>query len=425
MTVQVTTLGSGLRIATDVMPGVETVSVGVWVAAGARYESLEDNGISHMLEHMAFKGTRRRSAQGIAEEIEAVGGHINAYTSREFTAYFARVLREDLALAVDLLADILQHSVFDEAELARERDVVLQEIGQVNDTPDDLVFDHLQGVAFPDQPMGRAVLGTPERVSVFGRQQLLVYMASHYKAPRMVVAGAGAVDHDVLVRLAGEAFGELNAGAAPGREPAQYMGGELHEERDLEQVHLVLAFAAVPYQDPDYYAAQVLSTVLGGGMSSRLFQEIREKRGLAYSIYSFASSYFDAGLFGVYAGTGLDQAEEVLTLTCAEIDKVCAGVTEDEVARARAQHKAGLLMGLESSPARCEQLGRQLLIYGRPIPPDEITAGIDAVDAGAVSRTAWRLVAGAPPALASLGPLAAHRPYAAIAKHFGTGKARA
>ena len=425
MTVQVTTLGNGLRIASDVMPGVETASVGVWVAAGARYEALEDNGISHMLEHMAFKGTRRRSAQGIAEEIEAVGGHLNAYTSREFTAYFARVLRGDLALAVDLLADILQHSVFDESELARERDVVIQEIGQVNDTPDDLVFDHLQGVAFPDQPLGRAVLGTPERVSVFGRQQLLGYMTNHYKAPGMVVAAAGAVDHDVLVRLAGDAFGDLGAGAAPVRDSARYQGGELHEDRDLEQVHLVLAFAAVPYHDPDYYAAHVLSTVLGGGMSSRLFQEIREKRGLAYSIYSFANSYFDTGLFGVYAGTGPDQAEEVLNLTCGEIDNVCAGLPEEEVARARAQHKAGLLMGLESSPARCEQLGRQLLIYGRPIPPAEITAAIDAVDAAAVSRTAWRLVAGAPPSLATLGPMAAARPYAAIAEHFGAGKARA
>ena len=418
MNVQVTRLPGGLTVATDPMPGFETASVGVWVGAGARNESLDRNGISHLLEHMAFKGTRRRTAQAIAEEIEAVGGHLNAYTSREQTAYYARVLRDDVPLAVDLLADILQHSSFDESELERERAVVVQEIGEAHDTPDDVVFDLLQEVAFPDQPLGRTVLGTPERVSGFRREHLSGYLADHYSASRMVVAAAGAVDHDALCELAGAAFADLAPDSVHDRVPARYGGGEVREERDLEQVHLVLGFPSLAYDDPDYTATQVFSTVLGGGMSSRLFQEVREKRGLAYSIFAFSQSYQDAGLFGIYAGTSPEQVDELVDVAGDQLVAVCDGIGDDEAARARAQHKAAILMSLESSSARSEQLARQLLIYGRPIPPSELAARIDAVDAAALSRVARRITA-AVPSLALVGPGPNSGAYGRLAGRFG------
>lgn len=418
MSVEVSRLPSGLTVASDPMPDLETASVGVWVSAGARYEPLDLNGVSHLLEHMAFKGTMRRTARGIAEEIEAVGGHLNAYTSREQTAYFARVLKDDVPLAVDLLADILQNSVFEESELARERDVVVQEIGEARDTPDDVVFDRLQDVAFPDQPLGRTVLGTPERVSSFRREQLIGYMAEHYSAPRMVVAAAGAVDHEAICALAGDAFADLGPDGGPGREPARYAGGETREDRDLEQVHLVMGFPSVSFTDPDYYAGQVFSTVLGGGMSSRLFQEVREKRGLAYSIFAFSQAYQDAGLFGVYAGTGTDQVDELIDVVCAEIAGACEAIADEEAERAKAQHKAGILMSLESSSARCEQLARQLHIYGRPIPPAEVAERIDAVDAGAISRVARRITS-AVPSLAIVGPAGETGVYGRITARFG------
>ena len=294
--IEITTLANGLRVATATMTNVQTASVGVWVDAGARHETPEINGVAHMLEHMAFKGTHQRSARGIAEAIENVGGQLNAYTSREQTAYYARVLADDVPLAVDLLADILQHSVFDEEELARERGVVVQEIGQVNDTPDDLVFDQFQETAFPGQALGRSILGPPEVVAAMPRTTLVDYMARHYGPKRMVLAAAGKIEHERVVDLGERLFRELPAAGDDQGEPAEYRGGERREERDLEQAHLLLGLPAFAYTDDDFYALQVLSAMLGGGMSSRLFQEVRENRGLAYSIFSFASCYRDTGL---------------------------------------------------------------------------------------------------------------------------------
>lgn len=392
MSIEVTRLPNGLTVATDSMPGLETSTVGVWVSAGTRYEAPTLNGAAHMLEHMAFKGTKRRTARGIAEAIEDVGGHLDAYTSREQTAYVARVLKNDVPLAVDILGDILQNSAFDEDELARERTVVLQEIGEVNDTPDDIIFDHLQAVAFPEQAMGRTILGPPERVSTFSRDDLLTYMNAHYYGSRMVVAAAGAVDHREFVKLAEDQFGALRAGKGEGRDGATYVGGDTRERRELEQAHLVMAFSSVPYGDPDFYATQVFSTILGGGMSSRLFQEVREKRGLCYTIFSFAHSYLDSGMFGVYSGTSGKDAPEVAKIIAGEMGGIAGGIDEAELQRARAQHKAGILMSLESSSSRCEHLARQLLIYGRPVPAAEVIAKIDAVDADAIARVAQRVV---------------------------------
>ena len=419
MNVRETTLPNGLRVATDAMAGVETTSVGIWVDVGARNETPELNGVSHMLEHMAFKGTGRRTARGIAEEIEAVGGHLNAFTSREQTAYVARVVADDVPLAVDILADILQHSAFEEQELERERAVVIQEIGQTRDTPDDLVFDRLQEVAFPDQPLGRSILGTVEHVAGFDRRTLRSYMGAHYRASGMVAAASGKVDHGAFADLVERGFGELPGGGGGAFEAGRFRGGDWRERRDLEQVHLTLGFPGVPFDDDDFHAAQVLATVLGGGMSSRLFQEVREVRGLAYSIFSFSSSYMDCGLFGIYAGTGPDEIEELVAVVCGQLGDVAAGIDEEELARARTQHKAGLKMALESSAARCEQVGRQILVYGRPIPVPELVAKIDAVEAAAVTRVAERIMKGAAPAVAAIGPVERLESHAAIAGRFG------
>jgi predicted Zn-dependent peptidase len=404
-TVRITTLPNGLRVATDRMDSVETVSLGVWAGVGTRHETKEHNGVAHLLEHMAFKGTRRRSARQIAEEIESVGGLLNAYTGREQTAYYAKMLAPDMPLAIDVLSDILQNSVYDPAELERERAVVLQEIGQAEDTPDDIIFDHFQERAFPDQPMGWPVLGRAEIVGALPRDVVAGYLETRYRPERMIVAAAGNVDHDRLVELASKSLDRLPTGAAPGTAAADYRGGEYREDRDLEQVNVVLGFSGVSYNDPDYYAAAVLSQLLGGGMSSRLFQEVREKRGLVYSIHTFSSAYSDAGLFGVYAGTGEKEAAEMMPVICDEVLKVAGTLSEEEVKRAAAQLKAGTLMSREGTSSRCEQLASQLLLYDRPIPAEEIVAKIEAVGSADVARVAKRIFASSP-TLASLGPVA-------------------
>ena len=403
MSVNVTTLGNGLRIVSDRMDSVETVSVGAWVEAGTRDEPAAINGISHVLEHMAFKGTERRGAYAIAEEIEAVGGHLNAYTSREHTAYYAKILKDDLDLAVDLLADILQHSVMDAEELSREQAVIVQEINQAHDTPDDIVFDYFQETAYPDQSMGRPVLGTAELVEGLSRNDVLDYMRGYYSAPRIIVSAAGKLDHDAFAKSVEAAFDSLPEHIDIPREQARYTGGEFHESRPLEQVHVLFGMDGIPFEDPDFHAASAFSTLFGGGMSSRLFQEVREKRGLAYSIYCFLSCFSDGGMFGVYAGTGEREAEQLMPLICDEFEKVCGDVGEDEVTRARTQLKAGMMMALESTSSRCEQLARQMAVFGRPIPMGETVAKIDAVNKDSVRRVAARLYAG-PPTLTSLGP---------------------
>ncbi|MBX6368907.1 MAG: insulinase family protein [Rhodospirillales bacterium] len=410
MSVRLTRLPNGFRVVTDRMTGVDTVSLGVWVDVGTRHEPAEINGVAHLLEHMAFKGTTTRSAQAIAEEIEAVGGHLNAYTAREQTAYYAKVLKEDVGLAVDILADILQRSLFDPEELDRERTVVIQEIGQANDTPDDVIFDHFQERAFPQQAMGRPVLGRPEIIAKIPRDRVAGYLRENYAAGKMVLAAAGAVDHDGLVALAGKLFSDLPLESSARTEPALYVGGDFREERELEQVHLVLGFPGVTFADPDHWSAAVLSTALGGGMSSRLFQEIRERRGLVYSIYTFTQSFRDGGVFGVYAGTGEDEVEELMPVMCEELARATDGLGAGELARARAQLKAGILMALESTASRCEQLAQHLLVHGELFDPAKIVQRIEAVDETAVRRIARRILEGEP-TFAALGPLRRIEPF--------------
>jgi len=414
VTVQVTRLKNGMRVLTDRMDSVETVSLGIWVDVGTRHEPAAVNGIAHVLEHMAFKGTARRSALAIAAEIEDVGGQLNAYTAREHTAYFAKVLKQDLPLAVDIIADILQHSTFDAAELERERAVILQEIGQAQDTPDDIIHDFFQERAFPDQPIGRPVLGRAEIIRRLDRATVADYLQRNYGAAGMVLVAAGNCDHALLVALAERAFAGLQAKGAALSEPARYVGGEYREARELEQAHVLLGFDGLSAADPDTYAASVVSTALGGGMSSRLFQEVREKRGLVYTIYSFSQSFSDGGVFGIYAGTGEAEAAELMPVLCEEIRKLDGGFRPDELDRARAQLKAGLLMSLESTGARAEQHASHMLIFGKPLDTDDLIRRIDAVDAAAVARVVKRIRA-KPPTFAALGPIGRVEDYAHLA----------
>ena len=415
MSVEVTRLSTGLVVVTDTMPHLETASLGVWVGAGSRDERPDEHGISHLLEHMAFKGTSRRSARQIAEEIEAVGGDLNAATSIETTAYYARVLRADVPLALDVLSDILAAPSFDPEELGREQNVIVQEIGAAEDTPDDLIWDRLQETAYTGQPIGRSILGTPTTVRSFDRARLAQYLGRNYRAPDMVIAAAGSVEHRSVVAEVERRFASFAGPAAPTPEPARFVGGSRIETRDLEQVHIALAMHGLPQRDPNLYSLQVFTNLLGGGMSSRLFQEVREQRGLCYSIYSFHAPYADTGMFGLYAGTDAADVAELMRVVVDEVSAAAETINEAEVARAKAQMKAGLLMALESSSARAEQLARQMFAWGRPIPLDELVARIEAVTVESTRAAGRALIARGRPAIAALGPGAGLESAATIA----------
>lgn len=404
MTRKVTVLPNGLQIVTDNMDEVDTVSLGIWVDIGAMYEPAEINGISHLLEHMAFKGTTSRTARQIAEEIENVGGYINACTSRETTSYYIKVLKEDTALAVDILADILRNSIFDPEEFEREKTVVLQEINQSLDTPDDIVFEYFQTCAFPNQPVGRPVLGSVETVMGISRETLDFYMKTNYTPNRMVISASGKINHDEFVRLIEKYFGSMSAKDGLTAPDVVYKGGEYRENKSLEQVNLVLGFPGVSVFDDDYYTAHVLSTILGGGMSSRLFQEIREKRGLVYSVFSFNAAAIKGGLFGIYAGTGEAEAAELLPAVCDEILKIRQSVTKEELVRAKAQLKAGILMSMETTTTRAEQNAAQLLAFGRLKEKEEILDKIVNTTEDDVTNLAERMFSQTP-SLACLGPV--------------------
>ncbi|MDP2622085.1 MAG: pitrilysin family protein [Hyphomicrobiales bacterium] len=418
MSVQTSRLANGMRVVTHAMPHLETAALGVWVDQGARSEAEAEHGISHLLEHMAFKGTRRRSARQIAEEIESVGGDLNAATSFEQTAYYARVLKADIAVAIDILGDILRNSVFDVSELAREQSVIVQEIGAARDTPDDLVFDQFQEAAFPGQPIGRSILGTPETVRAFRPDHLSAYLGARYRGPGMVLAAAGGVDHASVVKLAEDEFGSFAPAPAEATQAADYRGGERRQIRDLEQAHLVLGFKGVPYLDKRFYAAQMLANILGGGMSSRLFQEVRERRGLCYSIYAFHWTFRDTGLFGIYAATGAAEVAELPPVLTGELEALAGNLSEEEVARAKAQIKASLMMSLESSTARAEQIARQEILFGRVIPVDELLQLVEAVSVDDLKALAQEMFTGGPVTLSAVGPLRRLASYDEIAKRF-------
>jgi predicted Zn-dependent peptidase len=385
------------------MANLESAALGVWVGTGSRDELPAEMGISHMLEHMAFKGTTSRSARQIAEEIEAAGGYLNAYTSREQTAFHARILKNDVTLALDIIADILVNPTYEASELERERQVVLQELGQARDTPDDIIFDHLQNVIYQNQPLGWPILGDEKTVASFTQAALRDYSDRRYRAGGMTLVCSGAVAHGEIVDVAEEKFEGLRAGMAPASAAALYTGGEMRVEEELEQAHIAYAFPGVAANDEDFYVSQLHAVVLGGGMSSRLFQEVREKRGLCYSIYAFTNNFQDSGFTGIYVGTGENEAAEVSAVIAGEMEGLCRAVSEAELARAKAQLKSSLLMGLERPGSRAEQIAGQIFTFGRVQSIEEIVAQIERVAASDVKRYAARVMTS--PSIAAIGPV--------------------
>jgi len=412
---KITTLPSGLRVVTDSVSSVETVAVGVWVNVGTRYEDMAHNGVAHMVEHMLFKGTQSRSALDLVETVENVGGNMNAYTSRELTSYYVHLLKDDLELAVEILADMLQHSTLSPDEIERERGVILEEIGMCNDTPDDLIFDNYYETAYEGQALGAPILGKDTIIAAMQRETLQHYIREFYTPGRMALCAAGNVQHETLVALAEKFFDALPPDKTNGKKEAAYTGGESRLEKDLEQSHVILGFRGIPRHEDHYFAAQTLATLLGGGMSSRLFQEVREKRGLVYSIYSFHSAYTDDGQFGIYAGTGPEKLTELIPVVCDEVRKIVGAISPAELDRAKAQMRTGTLMGQESMITRIDMSAKALLLNGKIRNIEEVIAKINAVDVRALEAVANRIFSSVP-TLAALGPLAKLEEFESIKK---------
>ncbi len=407
MNVECTRLPSGLTVVTENMPHLESVALGTWIKSGSRNETEAEHGIAHLLEHMAFKGTNQRTARQIAEEIENVGGEVNAATSTETTSYYARVLKDNVPLAVDILADILTDSVFDEEELEREKHVILQEIGAADDTPDDVVFDRFSEQAYRGQTIGRSILGTPETVQSFTSGQIRNYLARNYTTDRMFVVAAGKVDHDAFVKQVEQRFASLptTPSSTPVMDAARYTGGESRVERDLMDTQVLLGFEGKAYHMRDFYCSQILANILGGGMSSRLFQEVREIRGLCYSVYAFHWGFSDTGIFGIHAATGGENLPELVPVIIEELRKASEHIDGQEIERSRAQIRAQLLMGQESPAARAGQIARQMMLYGRTIPNQEMMERIAGITTQRLTDLAGRLFFDTAPTLSAIGPV--------------------
>lgn len=419
MSIEITRLPNGIHVVTHDMRHLETTALGIWVKAGARDENAEENGVAHFLEHMAFKGTLRRSARAIAEEIESAGGEINAATGMETTTYYARVLKQDWAMALDILADIFTAPVLDPEELERERDVILQEIAAAHDQPDDLVFDLAQSASFGTHPLGRSILGTHDLIGAMGRDNILEWRNAHYWGSRIVVAAAGNLDHAAFAAEAQRLLGGMAEGHGPQRETPMFLPTACTAEKPLDQAHIVLNFEAPGYRHPDIYVLQVLSNILGGGMSSRLFQEVREKRGLCYSVFSYGSAFEDAGQLGVYAATSPEHANELISLTTDVMMAVGEQVSEAEVNRAKAQLKASLVMNLESASSRADQIARQFLAFGEVPAIPSLMSKIEAVKPAQVRELAARLFRHHKPAFSAVGHIGGMAGYETIARPFG------
>lgn len=395
-------LSNGLTVAVEPMDGVETLAVGLYADVGSRSEPEGLSGLAHMVEHMVFKGAGARDARGIAEVIEDRGGSLNAWTARDHTVFHARLLAGDLPLGLDVIADLVRAPRFDGDELERERQVVLAELGEARDTPDDIIFDHLSAVAFAGQALGRPVLGDEASIAAIDVPALRRWIADEYRPERLVVAAAGKVDEDALLRLVEARFGDLAAEAPAPWAVADFREGVHHDRRRFDQLHLAFAYPAPAFRDADVHAMALFASVAGGGMSSRLFQELREERGLAYSVYAWAQPFADTGMFGVYCAAQRAQAADAYRLAGEVLARTAETLDETELQRAKAQAKAGLLMGLESVATRCDHLARQLQIHGRIVPPSELVAAIDAVDVGAARAAGQKALSG-PKALATVG----------------------
>jgi predicted Zn-dependent peptidase len=396
-------LANGLTVASWAMPGLETAALAISTDAGSRHEPAALNGLAHLFEHMVFKGTHRRSARAIAEEMEDVGGQLNAWTSRDTTMFHARVLARDLPLAVDLVADLVTGARFAPDDIDREKDVVLQELAEARDTPDDIVFDHLQAAAFPDQAVGRSILGDEDSIARITREDLLGWAAAHYAPQRLVLVAAGKVDHDALCRLAEAGFAAPGSGAAAPAAPAlRFHPGLHHDGRRIEQAQLTAAWPAPGHHSPAQDAALLFALAAGGGMSSRLFQQVREERGLAYAVSAAVQPYADGGLLSVHAATQPRTAAAARALIDDVLAATAAGLERGELERARAQAQAGLLMAIEGPQGAADYLARSLVVHGRIVPPADIVARIDAVDVDA-ARAAGAAMLATPPARAEIG----------------------
>jgi len=405
--IQTSKLSNGLRVITDTVNTVESVAVGVWVDVGTRNEDMVENGVAHMVEHMLFNGTPTRNAQDIAAEIENVGGQMNAYTSRETTAYYIHLLKEDAERAIDILSDMIQNATFPDQEIEKERGVIAQEIGMTLDTPDDYVYDLYQHKAYPGQALGAPILGSADIIQKMSKESLTGYVKNHYTPKNLVLSIAGNITHAEAVKLAEKYFNALPEDKDRTYAAAKYDGGDAREEKELEQIHIVTGFQGVSKTADDYYASILMATILGGGMSSRLFQEIREKRGLAYSVYASHTGYKDDGQFEIYAGTGADKIAELVPVLCDELKKITGNaVNDDELARAKAQLRSGTLMGRESMLSRANKQARHMMSFDKVLDIPELIAQIDGVRVADVQSIAGKIF-DTTPTLAVLGPLGA------------------
>jgi predicted Zn-dependent peptidase len=402
MTAKLHRLSNGLTVAVEPMAGVETIAVGLYAEAGARSEPDGLSGLAHMVEHMVFKGAGGRSAKQIAEAIEDKGGSLNAWTARDHTVFQARALAGDLALGSEVIADLVRNADLDAEELERERHVVLAELGEARDTPDDIIFDHLQGAAYAGQPLGAPVLGDEASIGAIDVAAMRRWIVEQYRPDGLVFAAAGKVDEDALLMLAERLFGDMAPGAPPVPAPATFSPGTHHDRRRFDQLHVALAFPGIGHTHPDQHALALFTSAVGGGMSSRLFQQVREELGLAYSIYSWTHSYAETGLFGVYCAAARHDAAQALALTRKVLAETADGLTDAELDRARAQAKAGLLMGLESVATRADHLARSIQVHGRIVPPPETVAALDAVTLAQARRAGANALSGGE-ALATVG----------------------
>ncbi|MGI6035931.1 MAG: M16 family metallopeptidase [Limnochordia bacterium] len=400
-----TILPNGIRVVTETIPYVRSVSLGFWFRTGSRNETVENNGISHLIEHLMFKGTTNRSAREIAELIDAAGGQLNAFTGKERTCYYARVLDEQLPIAAELLADMFLNSVFDPQETEKEKSVVIEEIRMCEDSPDELVHDLFATAVLGSHPLGLSVLGSEENIRAMKREDILEFIANHYVPGNLVVAAAGNVTHEQVVAQVEKYFSSLPSNPLTTNSmPLDKPGKVALKYKEIEQVHLCIGGLGVPRHDEDKFAVYVLDVILGGGMSSRLFQQLREERGLVYSTYSYHACFQDAGVFGVYAGTGPDNVRQVVHIIQDEFDRlVQEGVTPEELHRGKEQLKGSLMLGLESTAARMSRIAKSELFYEAILTPDELAAKIDAVTVEMVQRVARRLLS-APLTAAAIGP---------------------
>jgi predicted Zn-dependent peptidase len=394
MTARLHRLPNGVTVAVEPMAQVETLAVGLYVDVGSRSEAAASSGLAHMVEHMVFKGAGARDARQIAEAAEDVGGQLNAWTSREATAFHARLMPGDLALGLDLIADLVRDPHLDPEELEREKQVVLAELGEARDTPDDIVFDHLAAAAYPGQGYGRPVLGEAATIAAIDVAALRGWLDRHYRPDALVIAAAGALDEDALLRLAEARFGDLAPGAPPPFEPAAFAGSTVADARRFDQVHIAFAHPGVDQRHDDVHALSLFAGVAGGGMSSRLFQEVREARGLAYSVYAWAQAAADAGQLGVYLAAARADAPRAFALARDVLARTAEGLDAAELARAKAQARAGLLMGLESVQARCDHLARSIQVHGRVVAVAETVAAIEAVDLAQARRVGQAAIGG-------------------------------